>query len=41
MNPEAVLLVNHHQAQVLKFDAFLKQRMGADQNINPARRKAF
>ena len=41
MHPEAVLLVDHHKAKVLEFHPFLKQRMGADQNINLARRKAL
>ena len=41
MHAEAMLLVDHHKAKVLELNAFLKQRMGADQNINPARRKAL
>ena len=41
MHPEAVLLVDDDQAKVLEFHAFLKQRMGADQNINLARGKAL
>ncbi len=41
MHPEAVLLVDDDQAKVLEFHPFLKQRMGADQNINLARCKAL
>ena len=36
MNAEAVLLVNNGQAEIMEFDAFLKQRMGADNNLRAA-----
>ncbi len=36
MHPESVLLVDHHQAQILECDLLLEQRMGADQNVDTA-----
>ena len=36
MNAEAVLLVNNCQAEIMEFDAFLKQRMGANNNLRAA-----
>ena len=41
VHPEAMLLVDHDKSKVLEFDPFLKQRMGADQNIDPACCKSF
>ena len=36
MNAKAVLFVDNHQPQFLKIDTVLKQRMGANQNIDLA-----
>ena len=39
MHAEAVLLVHHRQAQILERHIFGKQRMGADQDVDLARRQ--
>ena len=39
MHAEAVLLVHHRQAQIAEGDIFGEQRMGADQDIDLARRQ--
>ena len=39
MHAEAVLFVHHRQAQIAEGDIFGKQRMGADQDVDLARRQ--
>ena len=39
MHAEAVLLVDDHEAQVVEGDVLLEQRMGADENVDLARRQ--
>ncbi len=33
MHPEAMLLIDHNEAEIVELDSFLKQRMGADHHL--------
>ena len=36
MHAEAMLLIDHHEAEIAEGDALLKDRMGADEDIDVA-----
>jgi hypothetical protein len=36
MHTESMLLVDHHQTEILEHDVFLEERMAADENIYAA-----